>query len=75
MENTPSALDALQTRLAVQWDAIRRAQASAAETRRRLVDGLDQTTGDASLVIFGSLARDERTAGSYVDLTRTYGVF
>jgi hypothetical protein len=70
MENTPSALDALQTRLAVRWDAIRRAQAGAAETRRRLVDGLaDQTTDDASLVVFGSLARDEWTAGSDVDWT------
>jgi predicted nucleotidyltransferase len=70
MEDRVSEVDKLQARLGVRWDAIRRARASAAEKRTQLTEGLaDQTTDDASLVVFGSLARDEWTGGSDVDWT------
>jgi hypothetical protein len=70
MEDRVSDVDRLQARLGVRWDAIQRARAGAAEKRVQLSEGLaNQTTDDASLIVFGSLARDEWTARSDVDWT------
>ena len=70
MEDRAGELDQLQTQLGVRWEAIQRAEANAADVRDRLTQGLaNQTTDDASLVVFGSLARDEWTGGSDVDWT------
>src|SRR5215217_2182979 len=70
MEDRVSDVDRLQARLGVRWDAIQRARAGAAEKRVQLNEGLaNQTTDDASLIVFGSLAGDEWTARSDVDWT------
>jgi len=70
MEESQSRLTLLERRLGADWRQIRggrdRAQAKRAELRSALA-GFDSE--DTSIVVFGSLARDEFTAGSDIDWT------
>jgi predicted nucleotidyltransferase len=70
MLSTSSPVLALQKRLGTSWPNINearvRAQAKREELREKL-RGLDSE--DTSIVVFGSLARDEFTDGSDVDWT------
>jgi len=70
MEESQSRLTLLERRLGADWSHIRagrdRAQAKRAELRSALA-GFDSE--DTSIVVFGSLARDEFTAGSDIDWT------
>jgi predicted nucleotidyltransferase len=63
-------IDLLQSRAGQEWPAISRARVKALETGKRLekeLRGLSST--DASVVVFGSLARKEWTANSDIDWT------
>ena len=65
-----SSVEQLQERLAVDWPEIRAARERASEKRselRALLEGLDSE--DTSVVVSGSLARDEFTVGSDIDWT------
>jgi predicted nucleotidyltransferase len=70
MEMPPSLLDVLAMRLGAEWGHINaareRAQAKKGELRPALT-GFDSE--DTSIVVFGSLARDEFTEGSDIDWT------
>ena len=60
----------LEKRLLANWSHLRQARAAAEEMRRKLrstLDGLD--SADTSIVVSGSLARDEFTSGSDIDWT------
>ena len=66
----PNPIDLLESRLGADWSAIRNARASAVDKRAKLraeLAGLD--SDDTSIVVFGSLARDEFTSGSDIDWT------
>ncbi len=66
----PSSLDRLASRLGAQWVHLKRATECATATREELqaaVAGLDSE--DTSIVVSGSLARDEFTPGSDIDWT------
>jgi UTP:GlnB (protein PII) uridylyltransferase len=66
----PSELDRLRATLEVELLNIDAARASAQAFRDRLESGLfGMTSEDTSVVVFGSLARDEFTGGSDVDWT------
>lgn len=71
MENRrASELDLLQDRLGVRWTTLDRTRQEAAHTRAMLSDQLERYgTEDTSVVVFGSLARDETTSGSDIDWT------
>jgi predicted nucleotidyltransferase len=61
---------ALQSQVGEEWPAITRAIAEAIETRSKVEKiALGLTTTDASMCVFGSLARKEWTAKSDVDWT------
>lgn len=65
---TPSPVEALETRLKVRWANIAAARDLAVQTRatlKRALIGLDSE--DSSVVVSGSLARDEFTPGSDID--------
>lgn len=65
-----SRLSQLESRLGVKWQHINSAREMARATRARLktdLAGIDSE--DTSIVIFGSLARDEFTEGSDIDWT------
>src|SRR5882724_3595965 len=68
-----SALDKLRTKLGKEWPAIVKARDDARQEKKKLQQLL--TAGkrleppDASLVVFGSLAREEWTRGSDLDWT------
>lgn len=65
-----SALEALETRLGADWPHLRRARELAAKKRLELQAALaDMDSEDTSIVVSGSLARDEFTEGSDVDWT------
>jgi predicted nucleotidyltransferase len=70
MLSTTSPVLALQERLGASWPQINaarvRAQAKRVELREKL-QGFD--SDDTSIVVFGSLARDEFTDGSDIDWT------
>lgn len=63
----------LEARLGARWENLRSGRKQAAEKRRELgqaLAGLGSPSADAtSIVVFGSLARDELTAGSDIDWT------
>jgi predicted nucleotidyltransferase len=66
----PSELDRLRDTLGIEFPSIDGARAEAREFRQRLEPGLyGLTSEDTSIVLFGSLARDEFTSGSDVDWT------
>jgi len=61
---------ALASRLGARWDNLRSGRGQAAEKRRELARALADLGSDGtSIVVFGSLARDELTAGSDIDWT------
>jgi hypothetical protein len=63
-------VEQLQERLLSDWSHLRQARSAATEKMSRLRDalaGLD--TVDTSIVVNGSLARDEFTSGSDIDWT------
>lgn len=63
-------LDEVQRRIGHEWPAICRARAQAAQTGRALEDHLrGVAAADASVVVYGSLARQEWTQQSDVDWT------
>ena len=64
----PSSIDALESRLAADWPAIRKARRDTGTLRSRL-DALFRVrkSPDTSLVVFGSVAREEVTSGSDLD--------
>src|SRR5882724_13025519 len=66
----PNPIDLLEHRLGADWSAIKNARESAVEKRaelRAFLVSLD--SDDTSIVVFGSLARDEFTSGSDIDWT------
>ncbi len=65
-----TSLDQLERRLGVEWLHLRRAREFAASKRIELRDALTNLdSADTSIVVSGSLARDEFTEGSDVDWT------
>jgi predicted nucleotidyltransferase len=65
-----SALDALEERTQASWSHIKAAQLQSATERKLLESALTEfTSSDSSIVVVGSLARQEFTPGSDVDWT------
>jgi hypothetical protein len=65
-----SALDLLETRTGASWPHIRASESESAAAKRLLEHALGGfTSSDSSVVVVGSLARQEFTAGSDVDWT------
>jgi predicted nucleotidyltransferase len=63
-----SNLDRLEARLGKEWPSIRKARVSTQARRRELAEGFAQLgSPDTSLVVFGSVAREEVTSGSDLD--------
>lgn len=63
-------IDSLQQKLGAKWNMIATGRSNAAAKRKKLQQallGLD--SDDSSIVVFGSLARDEFTSGSDIDWT------
>ncbi len=68
--STKSALDRLEARTGASWNNIRAARLQSAATKVSLEQTLGSfTSSDSSVVVVGSLARQEFTAGSDVDWT------
>jgi len=65
-----SALAELETRLGADWRNLLQAHKNAEETLETFTEAVkDVTTSDASIIVFGSLARFELTPGSDIDWT------
>jgi predicted nucleotidyltransferase len=65
-----SAIDKLAARLGANWENLRAARERALEKRRALEADLSEfNSADSSIIVFGSLGRDEFTAGSDLDWT------
>jgi UTP:GlnB (protein PII) uridylyltransferase len=65
-----SAIDKLAARLGANWENLRAARERALEKRRALqVDLSEFNSPDSSIIFFGSLGREEFTAGSDLDWT------
>lgn len=64
-------IDALSAATGGDWPAIRKARANAIDAKQRLSADVAELVSreDMSVVVFGSLARDELTAGSDIDWT------
>ena len=63
-----SQLDRLEARLGSTWSSIRRAQEASRERRAELTQFFaHRDSPDTSLVVFGSVAREEVTSGSDLD--------
>ncbi|MBI1790461.1 MAG: nucleotidyltransferase domain-containing protein [Acidobacteria bacterium] len=70
MESSPSRLTQLEKRLGASWHHINNARILAQERRERLRSSLRRIDSeDTSIVVLGSLARDEFTQGSDIDWT------
>src|SRR5437867_2198992 len=70
MAEAATNVEQLERRLLADWSHLKQARSTAEETRRRLrsaLAGLDSE--DTSIVVSGSLARDEFTSGSDIDWT------
>jgi predicted nucleotidyltransferase len=68
--NPLSAIAELEARLGADWSNLRQARINAEETLQAFTDAVkDATASDASIVVFGSLARFELTSGSDIDWT------
>ena len=66
----PSAVETLGLKLGRKWDHLRTARALAIQERQTLQGYLSEfTNADTSIVVVGSLGRDEFTPGSDVDWT------
>lgn len=69
-DSPPSAVERLEEALDADWPHLRRARKLAQEKRRELNHQLAQHDAeDTTIVVFGSLARDEFTEGSDIDWT------
>ncbi|HLN03724.1 MAG TPA: nucleotidyltransferase domain-containing protein [Bryobacteraceae bacterium] len=67
-DNMPSKVALLEARIAANWPAIRKARLDTSDRRQRLNDlFLPRNSPDTSLVVFGSVARQEVTSGSDLD--------
>jgi predicted nucleotidyltransferase len=65
-----SAIDMLAARLGANWENLRAARERAVDKRRALQTDLSEfNSADSSIVVFGSLGRDEFTTGSDLDWT------
>jgi predicted nucleotidyltransferase len=65
-----SAIDKLAARLGANWETLRAARDRAGDKRRALESDLSEfSSGDSSIIVFGSLGRDEFTVGSDLDWT------
>ena len=61
-------VDRLERKLGANWTAIRKARVTTEERRTKLWKAFEETISpDTSLVVFGSIARDEVTSGSDSD--------
>jgi predicted nucleotidyltransferase len=70
MQDPGSNVEKLESALGTSWPVLQRARRAASGIRSTIEEALgDRTNGDASLVVFGSLARGEWTNGSDVDWT------
>jgi len=70
MELSPSRLTQLEKRLGASWHHINDARSRAQAKREELQSSLRRIDSeDTSIVVFGSLARDEYTEGSDIDWT------
>ena len=70
MESPLSNLTQLEQRLGANWNQIRAGRSLAQEKREELRSRLKRIDSeDTSVVVFGSLARDEFTSGSDIDWT------
>jgi hypothetical protein len=66
-------VDQLASRLGADWQAIRAARHKTKVTRARLESLFaDQSVPDTSLVVFGSVAREEETSASDLDWKLSY---
>src|SRR5712691_13265542 len=69
-ERRANPVDALQERLGTEWRSINEGRTNAESKRTELRDALTSfDSEDCSIVVFGSLARDEFTSGSDIDWT------
>jgi predicted nucleotidyltransferase len=67
---TDSPIDKLSTRIGTKWENLRAARERAVEKRRTLQSDLSEfESADSSIIVFGSLGRDEFTPGSDLDWT------
>ena len=65
-----SSVQRLEKRVKASWKMLAKSRREAKNTRAKLVEALARkTSSDLSVVVFGSLARDEFTDGSDVDWT------
>ena len=70
IEGFPSAIECLEKSLGVQFNNLKAAREAASEFREQLDGAFEgMHSDDMSIVVFGSLARDEFTLGSDVDWT------
>lgn len=68
MVETVNKVDQLAARLGVEWPALRKARQDAIEKKSELENLFqDRASSDASLVVFGSVARKELTSSSDLD--------
>lgn len=68
--NETNPIEALEERLGADWGAIKHARAAAIEKKAKLREDLASLDSeDTSIVVFGSLARNEFTSGSDIDWT------
>jgi predicted nucleotidyltransferase len=66
----PNVLDKLQHELGVKWPTLNQARLDAGKKKKELLQALSPyESEDTSIVVFGSLARDEFTSGSDIDWT------
>ena len=65
-----SSVQRLEKRVNASWKALAKGRRQATSSRAKLVEALARKTSpDLSIVVFGSLARDEFTEGSDIDWT------
>lgn len=70
MNRASANVERLERRLSADWSNLRAARVRAAETRETLRRALREfDSEDTSIVVSGSLARDEFTEGSDIDWT------
>jgi predicted nucleotidyltransferase len=67
---TKRPVELLEDSLGANWSNLRRARARAIDEKSRLTNALSSLqVEDASVVVFGSIARDDMTSGSDIDWT------
>jgi predicted nucleotidyltransferase len=69
-EDVVSSVERLEKQVNASWKTLAKGRRQARKSRAKLVEALARkTSSDLSIVVFGSLARDEFTRGSDVDWT------